>query len=164
MKTLFIGGIKSGKSDSAEKYILNFTDQLPVYLATSEAVDREMQEKIDKHQLQRSERFLTIEEPLNLTQVISPVPTPILLECVSMWINNMLYYGFKADDIYEQIRKIMQMDKDIIFVQNDVSSSVVSENRLVREFTDINGIVSQIIASKCDEVYHCVAGISTKIK
>ena len=164
MKTLFIGGIKSGKSRSAEAYILNSTDQLPVYLATSEAVDREMQEKIERHQLQRSERFLTIEEPLNIKQSIEPVTTPILLECVSMWINNMLHYGFKAEDIYNQIDKIMNMDRDIVFVQNDVSSSIISDNRLVREFIDINGIVSQMITSKCESVYHCIAGISVKIK
>ncbi len=164
MKTLFIGGIKSGKSKNAEEYILKSTKKLPLYLATSEVVDEEMQEKIDRHQLQRSERFLTIEEPLNLLQAIAPVPTPILVECVSMWINNMLHYGFDADDIYKQIEKIMDMDKDLVFVQNDVSTTVVSDNRLVRQFSDINGIVSQMIASKCDEVYHTVAGISIKIK
>jgi adenosylcobinamide kinase/adenosylcobinamide-phosphate guanylyltransferase len=164
MKVLFIGGIKSAKSRSAEEYILKSTAQLPVYLATSEIIDEQMQEKIDKHQLQRSERFLTIEEPLNLLQTITPIPTPILLECVSMWINNMLHYGFKAEDIYEQIQKILSLDKDIVFVQNDVGSSIISENRLAREFTDINGIVSQMIASECKEVYHCIAGISVKIK
>ena len=164
MKTLFIGGIKSGKSKLAEGYILKSTTLLPVYLATSEAIDIEMQEKIERHQLQRSERFLTIEEPLNIIQAITPVPAPILLECVSMWINNMLHYGFKAEDIYEQIESIMDLDKEIVFVQNDVSSTLISENRLARQFTDINGVVSQIIASKCKEVYHCVAGIAIKIK
>ncbi len=164
MKTLFIGGIKSGKSKLAEEYILKSTTLLPVYLATSEAIDKQMQEKIDRHQLQRSERFLTIEEPLNIIQVIAPVPTPILLECVSMWINNMLHYGFKSEDIYEQIEKIMDLDKEIVFVQNDVSSTLVSTNRLAREFTDINGVVSQMIASGCKEVYHTVAGIAIKIK
>jgi adenosylcobinamide kinase/adenosylcobinamide-phosphate guanylyltransferase len=164
MKTLFIGGIKSGKSKNAEKYILNSTDRLPIYLATSEAVDEQMQEKILQHQLQRSERFLTIEEPLNLFEALKPIPVPVLIECVSMWINNMLYYKFTAKDIYEQIQKIMALQKDMVFVQNDVSTTIVSQNRLAREFTDINGIVSQMIASQCDEVYHCIAGIPTKIK
>ena len=164
MKTLFIGGIKSGKSQNAEEYILKSTTKLPIYFATSEAIDEEMQERIEKHQLQRSERFLTVEEPLNLVQAITAIPVPILLECISMWINNMLHYGFEAEDIYEQIEKIMALDKDIVFVQNDVSPSIISENKLARKFSDISGVVSQMIASECKEVYHCIAGITTKIK
>lgn len=164
MKTLFIGGIKSGKSRLAEQYMLQASSQLPVYLATSEAVDEAMSERIERHQLQRSERFLTIEEPLNLLEVIKPIPTPILLECVSMWINNMLHYGFGAEDIYEQIEKILLLDKEILFVQNDVSGGIIPQNKLAREFVDISGIVSQTIASHSDKVFHCIAGIAMQIK
>ena len=164
MKTLFIGGIKSGKSRLAEAYILKSTKALPIYLATSEAMDEAMSERIERHQIERSERFLTIEEPLNLLEVIKPIPTPILLECVSMWINNMLHYGFTCNDIYDHIEKLLALKKDIVFVQNDVGSGIIPENRLAREFIDISGIVSQMIASECDEAYHCIAGIATRIK
>jgi len=164
MKALFIGGIKSGKSRLAEKYILKSTTELPIYLATSEAMDEAMSERIERHQLERSERFLTIEEPLNLIEIIKPIPVPILLECVSMWINNMLHYGFTCNDIYDQIEKVMALKKDIVFVQNDVGSGIIPDNKLAREFIDISGVVSQMIASECAETYHCIAGIATRIK
>jgi adenosylcobinamide kinase/adenosylcobinamide-phosphate guanylyltransferase len=55
-------------------------------------------------------------------------------------------------------------NKDLVFVINDVSSSVVSSNPLVRKFVVANGKVAQFVASECDEVYHVVAGIATRIK
>jgi adenosylcobinamide kinase/adenosylcobinamide-phosphate guanylyltransferase len=76
----------------------------------------------------------------------------------------MLYHGFKHDDIYKELSKILSLNKTIIFVLNDVSASVISDNKLAREFVDISGKISQQISSSCDEVYHVIAGISTKIK
>ncbi len=164
MKTLFIGGIKSGKSRLAEAYTLNATSALPVYLATSDIVDEEMARRIERHQLQRSERFLTVEEPLNLAAALQPITTPVLIECISMWINNMLHDGFDEDDIFKQLDTMLHMQKELIFVINDVGSGVIPDNALARRFVDINGIAAQQIAASCDAVYHVVAGIATRIK
>ena len=164
MKTLFIGGIKSGKSKNAEKYILHYAVTKPIYLATTEFFDAEMQERVAQHKKQRGEQFINIEEPLQLTNAIQNTHTPVLVECVSMWINNMLYHKQTQEQIYSEIEAVLALDADISFVINDVSCSVVSEHALVREFVDINGRVAQLLASECDAVYNTIAGISVQIK
>lgn len=164
MKTLFIGGIKSGKSKNAEIYVLKHASKKPYYLATTEFFDSEMHEKIKHHQLQRGEKFQTIEEGLNLLHAVKNIDSIILIKCISMWINNMLYHEKTQEDILTEIQTLMNQTQSLVFVINDVSTSVVSDNPLVREFVNINGLVSQLIASKCDSVYNTVAGISIKIK
>ena len=163
-KSLFIGGIKSGKSYQAEQYTLKHSKHLPVYLATTEFIDTEMKERIEKHKLQRSENFLTLEEPLNLYEVIKPVKSYVLVECISMWINNMLHHGFSDEDITEHLSKLLALPHDIVFVQNDVGAGIIPDNALARQYIDISGKVSQLIAKYCDDVFHVIAGISTKIK
>ncbi|PHR55500.1 MAG: adenosylcobinamide kinase [Arcobacter sp.] len=164
MKALFIGGIKSGKSLHAEKFALKYSKLPPVYLATTEFIDEEMKERIQKHKLQRSEQFLTVEEPMNLVEAIRPMKTVILVECVSMWINNMLHHGFEYEDILQQIQKLLELPHDIVFVQNDVGAGIISDNALARKYIDISGKISQILGKNCDKVFHVIAGISTKIK
>ncbi|PNV83165.1 MAG: adenosylcobinamide kinase [Sulfurimonas sp.] len=163
-KVLFIGGIKSGKSLNAEIYTLKNSLQKPIYLATTEFIDDEMQKRIDAHKLQRSARFETIEEPLKLYETISKQKNAVLIECVSMWINNMLYHGFDFSEMKKELEAILTLDKTVVFVLNDVGSGIIPDNALAREFIDIGGKLSQLIASKCDEVYHTIAGISTRIK
>ena len=163
-KALFIGGIKSGKSKNAEKYTLELSPSKPIYLATNEFFDEEMQQRVTKHKLQREEKFITIEEPLKLTNVIQKQNTPVLVECVSMWINNMLYHGFGEEKIFQELQNVAALQTQTIWVINDVGCSVVSENKLVREFVDINGRAAQFLASNSQEVFYTIASISTKIK
>lgn len=164
MKALFIGGIKSGKSLHAEAFALKHSKLPPVYLATTEFIDEEMKERIDLHKLQRSENFLTLEEPMNLLEAVRPLKTLVLLECTSMWINNMLYHGFKDKDIKEHLEKLLCLPQDIVFVLNDVGAGVIPDNALAREYVDISGKSAQILGKNCDSVFHCIAGICTKIK
>jgi len=164
MKALFIGGMKSGKSLHAETYALNRTKLPPIYLATTEFIDDEMKERIEHHKLQRSENFLTIEEPINLLEAIRPMKTLVLVECLSMWINNMLHHGFDYHDVQEHIEKVLSLPQDIVFVLNDVGAGIIPDNALAREYINISGKLSQILGANCDEVFHCIAGISTKIK
>ena len=164
MKSLFIGGIKSGKSFLAEEYTLKHAKNKPIYLATTEFVDSEMQKRIQLHKQQRSDNFITIEEPLKLSNIILKAEDILLVECVSMWINNMLYHEKSFDDIRVEIETILKQNRDVVFVLNDVGSGIIPDNRLAREFIDISGKISQLIARECDEVFHVIAGIGTKIK
>ncbi len=164
MKTLFIGGVKSGKSLKAQNYILRHSSKKPTYLATTEFFDEEMKIRVDKHIKQRKDYFITIEEPLNLYEEICASKGSVLVECVSMWINNMLYYKYSFEDMDKEINKILDLKQDVVFVLNDVGCGIIPENKLAREFIDISGKLSQAIGSRCDEVYHCIAGIATKIK
>ncbi|MEA2098720.1 MAG: bifunctional adenosylcobinamide kinase/adenosylcobinamide-phosphate guanylyltransferase [Campylobacterota bacterium] len=163
-KALFIGGIKSGKSKNAEIYTLKHSKKKPIYLATNEFFDNEMRDRVQRHKLQREDNFTTIEEALVLSKVVRSFESTILIECVSMWINNMLYHGFNEDAMIDELEKISELNSETIFVINDVSCSVVSENKLAREFVDINGRISQLLALKCEEVFNTTAGISVKIK
>ena len=164
MRALFIGGIKSGKSFLAERYTLEHTLKKPIYLATTEFIDKEMSLRIAQHKRQRAQNFITLEEPLNLANTITECEDIVLLECVSMWINNMLYHEKEFEDIKQEIEAVMQLEKNIVFVLNDVGSGIIPENKLARKFIDISGKISQLIAKDCDEVFHVIAGIGTKIK
>ena len=156
MKTLFIGGIKSGKSRNAENYIKKLSGVKPVYLATTELTDTEMQG--------RGDDFITVEEAINLKEKIALQKGAVLVECLSMWINNMLYHEKNYEEMEAEIATVMELKQDIVFVMNDVGCGIIPEKKLARQFVDISGKLSQMIAQKCDEVYHVVAGISTKIK
>lgn len=164
MKALFIGGIKSGKSKNAENFTIKCADKKPYYLATTEFIDDEMSKKIELHKAQRADKFITIEESLELTKSISECNDVVLVECLSMWINNMLYHKRSKEQIFKEIDELLSLDRSIVFVLNDVGTGIIPDNALAREFIDLSGIISQKIASKCDEVFHTIAGISTKIK
>ncbi len=165
MQALFIGGIKSGKSKNAELYTLEFTNEKPYYLATTEFIDEEMQKRIDLHKKQRAQKFITIEEPLNLMLTLQTLTgKTVLVECVSMWLNNMLHHGKSKEEILEQIEQICSLNVDAVFVLNDVGNAVISTNKLVRDFVDLSGIISQKLATACKEVYDVRAGISVQIK
>jgi len=164
MKTLFIGGIKSGKSINAQNYIVKNSKTKPIYLATTEFVDAQMKERIDAHKLSRGDDFVTLQEPLKIYEAISTNKQSVLVECVSMWINNMFYHGFSLEDMIQELERVLALEQTVVFVLNDVGCGVIPENKLARDFIDASGKISQLIASRCDEVYHTIAGISTRIK
>jgi adenosylcobinamide kinase/adenosylcobinamide-phosphate guanylyltransferase len=166
MKVLFIGGIKSGKSKAAERYVKTHFSKgaKPIYLATTEFIDKQMQERIDAHKKMREDRFITQEEALHLYDTIAIAQGAVLVECLSMWVNNMLYHEYNTQDIIDETQKMMGSSQDIVFVINDVSCGIIPDNKLARKFVDVNGQVAQIVASRSDEVYHVVAGIEVKIK
>jgi len=163
MKTLFIGGIKSGKSFLAEKYTLEYSNT-PIYLATTEILDDEMRLRVDAHIKHRVNKFETIEEARYLLRALESISQTVLVECITMWLNNLIYYGVSDEAILGELEAIMSLDKEMVFVLNDVGSGVIPDNALARRFVDLSGKASQIIASKCDEVYHVIAGIERRIK
>ena len=164
MKVLFIGGIKSGKSKNAEKFTIKHAKTKPYYLATTEFIDEEMAKKIELHKKQREDNFITVEEALALSKKVTQCDDIVLVECLSMWINNMLYHKRTHQEIFQEIDKLLSLENSMVFVLNNVGTGIIPDNKLAREFIDLSGIISQKIASKCDEVYHTIAGISTKIK
>jgi adenosylcobinamide kinase/adenosylcobinamide-phosphate guanylyltransferase len=160
---LFIGGIKSGKSKCAEAYTIKHSDAKPIYLATNEFFDDEMRVKVEKHKQLRKNNFITLEEPLKISSLIEKQNTTVLIECVSMWINNMLHHKKNEKEIFQEIQNACASDVNTVWVINDVSCSVVSENKLTRKFVEINGQVAQLLASHSKEVYTVVSGIQVKI-
>ena len=165
MKILITGAVKSGKSSNAEKRILEISKGIiPIYLATCEMYDPEMEKRIKEHRKRRGKKFQTIEESLYLSEAIGGKKSPVLIECMTLWLNNVLFYKFPEKKIIEEIENLLSLENDLIFVLNEVGMGIIPANNLAREFSDLSGRISQKLGESCDEVNLCVAGILLKLK
>jgi adenosylcobinamide kinase/adenosylcobinamide-phosphate guanylyltransferase len=163
MKVLYVGGQKSGKSVLAEQKILEIAEKKPFYIATYDNrtyVDAEMQMRIQKHLQRRKEDFITIEEPLYLDHVIKSGES-YLVDCLSMWIMNLLESGEQYETI---LSKVLETDANMVFVLNDVTKGIIPPNMLSRKYIDLSGVIGQIVAAACDEVYEVVVGLPRRLK
>ena len=163
MKILYYGGQKSGKSSLAEKKTLELTKKKPFYIATynNSYGDDEMQERIGRHQHQRKESFIIIEEPFNLPNVIQAEET-YLVDCISMWLLNNL--DKKENELITQLESISKVNSHMVFVLNNVNEGVIPMDKESRRFVDMTGVVGQKLASFCDEVYEVKLGIERRLK
>jgi len=165
MKTLFIGGIKSGKSRLAESHILAIAGNTkPYYLATTEFFDDEMQARIQVHKQQRQDAFITIEEPLNLFSAVQSCPGPVLIECISMWLNNQLYHQIPEADTLQELAAVFTLPNDLVLVHNEVGLGIIPNNKLARQFADLSGRAAQLMGQHCDQVFFCSAGLKLQMK
>jgi len=162
LKVLYIGGQKSGKSTLAEAKIRALADKKPYYIATynNHYADKEMQTRVVAHQERRESHFITIEEPLHLENVIQEGGS-YLVDCLSMWILNVLE---SKEDFETILEKVLRIDANIVFVLNDVNSGIIPDNALSRQYIDLSGIVGQIVARNCDEVYEVKVGLEKRLK
>ena len=163
MKTLYHGGQKSGKSHLAEQKALSIAgDTPPYYIATYDNSygDAEMQVRIGKHQAQREERFITIEETVHLSTHIQEGNT-YLVDCMSMWILNTL--EIDEETLLAEIEALCAIDAHIIFVLNDVGSGVIPLDASSRKYVDRSGIIGQKLAQICDEVYEVKLGFEIRL-
>ncbi len=169
-KILITGGCRSGKS----RHALMLARDIPgdkLYVATAEALDSEMEERIAKHQREREAEWETHEEPTKLIQVFEQLENRngvLVLDCLTLWISNLLGENLGSDSILAETKRLMdqceQMHCQIIFVTNEVGAGIVPENKLARDFRDLVGGVNQLIAQRCDGVIHMVSGIPVTIK
>ena len=165
MKILIIGGVKSGKSRHAEKLILAMANGIkPVYLATSEFNDSEMKKRITSHRQRRGNKFETLEEPLRLASVLRKIQSPVLIECLTMWLNNALHHKYSERKVFAEIDTLLSLECDLVFVINEVGLGIIPENPLARKFLDLSGRVAQKLGEACEEVIWCVAGNTIRIK
>jgi adenosylcobinamide kinase/adenosylcobinamide-phosphate guanylyltransferase len=168
---LFVtGGCRSGKSRFALDYA-NTWFKNKVFLATSQALDEEMERRIEQHRKARGSDWTTIEEPTNLAEALSALDTTydvVLIDCLTIWISNLLMDGKTEEQIIfltEQLVEVMKgMDQSIIVVSNEVGSGIVPENKIARVYRDIAGMVNQKVAACSDTVVLTVAGIPQAIK
>lgn len=168
MKTLFIGGVKSGKSHLAEDYLLRHlpphTEDKPYYLATTEFFDDEMSARVQIHQLRRQDRFITLEEPVKLLATLEHCESPVLVECVSMWLNNMLHHQIPEADILQELEAVLSLTCDLVLVHNEVGLGIIPDNQLARQFVDLSGKAAQLMGQHCDKVFFCSAGLMMAMK
>ncbi|PJZ79092.1 bifunctional adenosylcobinamide kinase/adenosylcobinamide-phosphate guanylyltransferase [Leptospira neocaledonica] len=172
---LITGGCRSGKSKFAlEK--ANFIQGKKIFLATCPRIDSEMDERIKRHRLERT-GWETIEEELELSPLFDSIPAEsvVLLDCLSLWINNLMYdtknknIQLNQDQIKDYCNKLghsilNSKVKNVFIVTNEVGMGLVPENKEGRLYRDLLGICNQTFASVASEVYFLVSGIPIQIK
>jgi adenosylcobinamide kinase/adenosylcobinamide-phosphate guanylyltransferase len=165
---LVLGGARSGKTGFAERLAMRAGSE-PAYLATAEALDGEMRDRVRTHQEQRQGRFATIEEPLDLTQALLRAANyhdVILVDCLTLWITNMLGANRNVAEAVEELAlTLTEIDNArVILVSNEVGLGIVPDNPLARSFRDLAGSAHQRLAEICDDVYFIVAGLPMVLK
>lgn len=139
-----------------------------IYVATAEAFDAEMTDRINRHRKDRGPNWQTIEENINIADVILEKSSPgvtILVDCLTIWLSNLM---LTETDIVSELDKLIEILTDIrgsvIFVSNEVGSGVVPESPLGRQFPDEAGWMNQRIAAEAGEVALITAGLPLWLK
>ena len=141
----------------------------PSYIFTGLNFDIEMNERIIKHKKRRKEKWDEFESYLNLVDVINQTDnkngTPRLVDCLTMWINNLIFEKLNVEQEIDKLVKCIKVQKSPLFmVANELGLGVIPDNKLSRDFLDINGDLNKMIANIADEVYVVISGIPLKIK
>lgn len=175
------GGARSGKSEFAEQLVLSLKGR-KAYVATGQAFDDEMKDRIKKHQLRRGKEWITFEIPLHLHknwEQIKNVSDVILIDCLTMFTSNHVFahgdINTQEDSnriesiILEELRLLLQdinnsNDKTVIFVTNEIGLGIVPENKLARYFRDITGRVNREVASAANKMYLTISGVTIELK
>ena len=165
---LVLGGARSGKTAFAESLAMR-SGSKPVYLATAEALDAEMRERVASHQRGRGERFATIEEPIALSDALLMVAREhdvILVDCLTLWITNLLIANQDVAMAVSELGATLVQLKTarVILVSNEVGLGIVPDNAMARTFRDLAGSAHQRLAEVCDDVYFVVAGLPMTLK
>ncbi|MDD5027343.1 MAG: bifunctional adenosylcobinamide kinase/adenosylcobinamide-phosphate guanylyltransferase [Candidatus Omnitrophica bacterium] len=167
--TLVLGGVRSGKS----AYALSLAGKKKkvAFIATGEGLDKEMRERILKHQKTRPKDWETFEEPRDLTALIARIGDDydcIIVDCLTLLISNLILAKDKEKAIRGKCAAwLLQLEKKkakIILVANEVGLGLVPLTKLGRDFRDIAGRINQLAAQEAQEVYLLAAGIPLKIK
>lgn len=163
---LITGGARSGKSTLAERMTLQLGVPA-IYIATAQAHDDEMAQRIAQHQARRGPEWQTVSEPFDLPRALAETDGqgPRLVDCLTLWLTNLMLDGrdwmAATDDLH---KTLAQQKTPVIFVTNEVGAGIVPENKLARDFRDAAGLLNQRMATACDELWFCVAGHPMKVK
>ena len=164
--TLLLGGARSGKSAHAEK-LVTATPAPWNYIATAQAYDDEMTERIALHRARRGEGWHTVDAPLELCQAIAGVPDgqPLLIDCLTLWLSNHLLAGHDVEAESDRLAEVLGRPRGSWFVvANEVGLGIVPDNALARKFRDAAGRLNQKIAARADRVLFMVAGLPLQVK
>jgi adenosylcobinamide kinase/adenosylcobinamide-phosphate guanylyltransferase len=165
---LVLGGTRSGKTAFAERLAIR-NGSKPAYLATAEALDAEMRDRVASHKAGRVEQFTTIEEPVALSDALLKAAAShdvILVDCLTLWITNLLMANEDvAKHVSELGATLVQLKSaKVILVSNEVGHGIVPDNAMARTFRDLTGAAHQRLAEICDDVYFVVAGLPMTLK
>ena len=165
---LILGGARSGKTAFSEQLAIRGGAR-PAYLATAEALDGEMRDRVASHRAGRAARFTTIEEPLALSDALIKASRDhdvILVDCLTLWITNLLVANEDVAKAVSELGATLVQLKTakVILVSNEVGQGIVPDNAMARTFRDLAGAAHQRLAEICDDVYFIVAGLPMTLK
>ena len=175
------GGARSGKSEFAERLALA-TEGRKAYVATGQAFDEEMVDRIKKHQERRGDIWNNFEVPLHLAKEwpnISQTADVILIDCLTMFTTNhmMVHGSIQGQQDANQLEATVLAEletllasikscegKTVIFVTNEIGLGIVPDNKLARYFRDIAGRVNRTVATVADKLYLTISGVTIELK
>lgn len=165
--TFFLGGARSGKSRLAQ-HLAESHDGALVYLATGQAGDAEMTERIARHRADRGPRWRTVDCPLDLPEAIyreGVEGAVVLVDCLTLWASNLLLAERDADAAAVALLAAVSGARcPVIIVSNEVGLGIVPDNALARRFRDDIGRLHQQVADAADRVFLVAAGLSLQLK
>lgn len=164
---LVLGGARSGKSRFAQGRAEVLTGKL-VYLATAQAFDEEMRERIELHRADRGPRWSTVEAPLDLAEAITAYSTPetvVLVDCLTLWVSNLMLAERDTTTATEGLARSLSAARGpVILVANEVGLGIVPDNALARRFRDVAGRINQEVAAVVEEAVIMFAGLPLTLK
>jgi len=163
----YVGGARSGKSRLAQARAESLPGE-PVYLATAQALDTEMHQRIARHRADRDPRWRTVEVPLALPQALRThdgAGRILLVDCLTLWLSNLMLAGHDLPAARcALIEALACAEATLILVANEVGLGIVPDNALARAFRDEAGHLNQAVAAAADEVDFVAAGLALVMK
>jgi len=173
---LILGGARSGKSSYAEKLVAELGENI-LYIATAEAGDSEMRERIEAHRLARPAEWRTLESPTQVgaaLQNLDFVPDALLLDCLTLLVTNIVLAmetqpeAEMNEAVQRELEAIASAQKalnaPLVIVSNEVGLGLVPPYPLGRVYRDVLGRANQMLAGRADKVLFMVAGLPMTVK
>ncbi|UOK42430.1 MULTISPECIES: bifunctional adenosylcobinamide kinase/adenosylcobinamide-phosphate guanylyltransferase [Flavobacterium] len=165
---LITGGERSGKSSYAENLAKDLATN-PMYVATARKWDDDFQKRIDRHQQDRDERWINVENEKHLSEIDFSGKVAVV-DCVTLWLTN--FFVDTKNDVQASLEQAKaefdkianQQDAKIIIITNEIGMGVHADTHIGRKFTELQGWMNQYLAKNADEVVLMVSGIPVKIK
>ena len=165
---LVLGGARSGKSRYAQRWAERHGGAL-AFIATAQAFDAEMEDRIARHRADRDTRWHTWEAPFNLPDVIGQAAAQgagaVLVDCLTLWLSNCLLAERDLDTAGAELcAAVKACPCPIALVANEVGFGIVPDNALARRFRDAAGLLNQYVAAVSDQVVLVAAGLPLTLK
>jgi len=168
--TLISGGGRSGKSRHALSLALGYSGRR-VFVATAEALDDEIRDRIGKHRAERGDAFITVEEPLDPARALKSLPgdiTVAVVDCLTVWLGNLMHHRGSSNERYTEVDSLMSIlsnpSCNLIMVTNEVGMGFVPGDPLSRRYGILLGRANAALAAACDRVVLMVAGLPLVVK
>jgi adenosylcobinamide kinase/adenosylcobinamide-phosphate guanylyltransferase len=164
---LVLGGARSGKSAYAER-LVTASGLAPVYIATAQAGDAEMAERIAHHRARRGPTWRTVEEPEALEAALAAETGPdraVLVDCLTLWLSNLMLAEADIEQRSAALcRALPELPGRVVLVSNEIGLGLVPETPLGRRFRDAQGRLNQQVAAAVDSVVFVAAGLPLALK